>query len=142
MCAKDKTKQDSSQQLIDMLNQALTIEYSMMIHYPRLARAIRDKDSRRVFESLGQDSNRHGDVISKIICELGGQPDWSIEPAPDDTDMVAIIETQLEKEKFALHMHKQCVGLAKTLAHREKLCKLVKEEQGHIKDLENILSNL
>ena len=142
MCAKDKTNRDSSQQLINMLNEVLSIEYSMMTHYPRLARAIRDKDSRVIFESLGRDSNRHGDVISKIIWELGGEPDWTIEPPPDDTDMVVIIEKQLEKEKFALHMHKQCVGLAKTLSHREKLKKLVEEEQWHIKTVENILSNL
>ena len=58
------------------------------------------------------------------------------------SDMAALLNEQLEKEKFALAAHKQCIGLAGNLSHREKLANMAKDEQRHITSVEKMLSRL
>ena len=142
MGKNDKEVQANRAKLIGLLNQILQIEYSFMIHYPRLARALRSEEARSILEELGRDSTRHGNVVSGIIEELGGKAEWSFEPAPDGTDMAAVLRKQLEKEELASQLHQQCVELSSSLSHREKLNALVKDEKWHMKAVETAISKL
>ena len=40
----DKKKATADSKLLDLLNQTLELEYTLLIHYPRIASAIQDAD--------------------------------------------------------------------------------------------------
>ena len=63
---------NKSSKLIELLNQALHIEYSMILHYPRLASSIEDEETKKLVLELGLASTTHADVVARAIRELGG----------------------------------------------------------------------
>jgi bacterioferritin len=134
--AKDNSK------LPDLLNRALALEYTLIVHYPRIASAIRDAETKRLAQSLGTASADHFDAVSNTITELGGTPVWSFEPFPGDMDLKRIFQIQLEKEKLALDLHRQIAGIFTDLSLRKKFERLSREELDHIETAEKILSRL
>ena len=139
----DKTKSTANPQLLDVLNQTLELEYTLIIHYPRIAEAIRDRETKQLALSLGTASISHFDTVSKAITKLGGVPRWSFEPFPHGTNLRNIFEVQLEKEKLALKLHQQIAGMTSdNFSLRDKFSKLSSEEGSHIQTVEKILSRL
>ena len=129
-------------ELKSVLNRALTLEYTLIIHYPRLAAMIPDEATRKLASELGSASIKHADVVANAIIRLGGKPDWSFEPFPAKVDLVDIFQTQLGKEKTALELHRQSAYLVADSALREKFEDIAKEEESHIKMVQDILERL
>jgi rubrerythrin len=125
-----------------LLNQALRLEYSLIVHYPRLANTIKDEETRKLVLELGSASIRHADVVANTITQLGGEPDWSMELYPDEMDTVEIFQTQLEKEKLALKLHRESADLVPSNSLQVKLSTLAREEEQHIQIVNRILSRL
>jgi bacterioferritin (cytochrome b1) len=129
-------------ELKSILNRALTLEYTLIIHYPRLAAMIPDEATRKLASELGSASIKHADIVANAIIRLGGKPDWSFEPFPEKVDLVSIFQTQLGKEKTALELHRQSAYLVADSALREKFEDIAKEEESHIKMVQDILERL
>ena len=138
----EETSQQPSQRLVDLLNQALRLEYSLIVHYPRLASTIKDEEIRKLVLELGKASIHHADVVANTITQLGAEPDWSMELYPDDMGTVEIFQTQLEKEKLALKLHRENADLVPSSSLQVKLSALAKEEEQHIQIVNRILSRL
>jgi len=130
------------EQVNAILNKALTLEYTLIVHYPRIASMIKDQETRNLANELGRASVKHADVVANAIIRLGGQPEWSFEFFPEQGDLVAIFETQLEKEKLALDLHHQSAALVTIAGLREQFEEIAKEEESHIKTVEKILRRL
>jgi rubrerythrin len=75
-------------ELKSVLNRALTLEYTLIIHYPRLAAMIPDEATRKLASELGSASIKHADIVANAIIRLGGKPDWSFEPFPAKVNLV------------------------------------------------------
>lgn len=138
----NKKTEDDTKRLLDNLNEALGIEYSMIIHYPRLVNILKDKETRELVNKLGTDSLRHVDIVAKAINELGGEPNWAFEPFPDEIDFIRIFQEQLRSEELALKLHRQNASLAPSLALREIFKNVANDEENHIEIVRNILSRL
>ena len=139
---KDDKTEGTSNKLMGLLNQALRLEYSLIVHYPRLANTIKDEETRKLVLELGSASIRHADVVANTITQLGGEPDWSIELYPEDMETVEIFQTQLGKEKLALKLHRESADLVPSSSLQAKLSTLAREEEQHIKIVNRILSRL
>ena len=137
-----KKKVIGSPELLGLLNQTLELEYTLIIHYPRIASAIRDQETKQLAQSLGTASIAHADTVAKAITRLGGTPHWSFGSFPTEMDLKKIFEGQLEKEKLALKLHQQIVGMITDYSIRNDFIKLPKEEESHIKTVEEILTRL
>jgi len=142
MAKKDSIATGNLPELLELLNQILKLEYSLIIHYPRLASAIKDESARKRALQLGSASVHHADTVAKAISKLGGKPYWSFEPFPEESDMLKIFQRQLEKEKLALQLHRQSAYLMMDALLRDKVDQLAKEEESHIQTVEYILSRL
>jgi rubrerythrin len=142
MDKKDDKTEETSNKLMGLLNQALRLEYSLIVHYPRLANTIKDEETRKLVLELGSASIRHADVVANTITQLGGEPDWSIELYPEDMETVEIFQTQLEKEKLALKLHRESADLVPSSSLQVKLSNLAREEEQHIQIVNRILSRL
>jgi bacterioferritin (cytochrome b1) len=128
--------------ILDILNRALRLEYSLIIHYPRINMAIHDKDLKNMVKTLGVMSIKHADVVADAITSLGGTPEWSFEPAPEEIDLKSIFQIQLGKEKLALQLHSECSKLFSDMSLKTQFETLAMQEEGHIKIVEDILSRL
>jgi bacterioferritin len=138
----EKTKLAPNRELLDVLNQTLELEYTLIIHYPRIAEAIRDQETKQLAQSLGTASIGHADTVAKAITRLGGTPHWSFGSFPIEMNLTKIFEVQLEKEKLALKLHQQIVGMITDYSIRNDFIRLPKEEESHIKTVEKILTRL
>jgi bacterioferritin len=138
----DKKKATADPKLLDLLNQTLELEYTLIIHYPRIASAIQDAEAKQLAQSLGTASVVHFDTVTNAITKLGGVPRWSFEPFPDELDLKKIFQIQLEKEKLALKLHRQIAGMCTDFSLRDKFSELSKEEGLHIQTVEKIISRL
>jgi len=142
MDKKDEKTEEASESLMDRLNRALRLEYSLIVHYPRLANSIKDAETRKLVLELGSASIHHADVVANTITQLGGEPDWSLEFYPEDMDMVEIFQTQLEKEKLALQLHRESADMVPSSSLAKELSALANEEEQHIQTVNRILSRL
>jgi rubrerythrin len=129
-------------ELKSVLNRALTLEYTLIVHYPRLAAMIPDETTRKLVSELGSASIKHADIVASAIIRLGGKPNWSFESFPAEVDLVSIFRTQLGKEKTALELHRQTAYLVADSALKEKFEGIAKEEEFHIKTVQSILERL
>ena len=138
----DKKKTNPDPKLLGLLNQTLELEYTLIIHYPRIASAIQDAETKQLAQSLGAASITHFDTVTNAITKLGGVPRWSFEPFPHEVNIKKIFQIQLEKERLALKLHHQIAGMTLDFSLRDKFSELAKEEGLHIQTVEKILSRL
>ena len=137
-----RKKVTGSPELLNLLEQTLELEYTLIIHYPRIASAIRDNETKQLAVSLGTASIGHADIVAHAIIKLGGTPHWSFGSFPTQMDLTKIFQGQLEKEKLALKLHQQIIGLTTDSSLRDKFSGMAKEEESHVKTVEKILSRL
>jgi rubrerythrin len=130
------------QELLGTLNQALRAEYSMIIHYPRIASSIKDAEIKELVVSLGIASIKHADKVASAINKLGGEARWSFEGLPDEEDLVKIFRTQLGKENLALELHRKSASLVNDFSLRRQFEEIADEEKVHIDIVNNIITKL
>ena len=135
-------KEKKSSQIVDLLNQALKLEYSIIISMPRIASWIKDEETRDMAQILGNASVKHADTVADAISTLGGNPEWAFEAPPVGKDLVEIFEKQLDKEKIARQLHQESANLIQDGVLKLKFERLVKDEEGHIQIVNNILTRL
>jgi bacterioferritin len=128
--------------LLTKLNQALRLEYSLIIHYPRLAQLVQDKEAKKLIQELGIASINHADVVASLIGKWGGKPDWGFELFPDDKEVPEILQIQLTREKAALKLHQESAELLPADPDGSSMETLAKEEEAHIHTVNRILSRL
>ena len=142
MANKASSTMVSVSQALELLNQVLKLEYSMIVHYPRLASAIEDVEIRKLALQLGSASVHHADTVAKAISRLGGTPRWSFEPFPEEPDIIEIFRVQLEKEQTAERLHHQCVALVDDPSLSQRLKEIAEEEHFHVRIVNDILAKL
>jgi bacterioferritin (cytochrome b1) len=126
-------------QVLDVLNQSLSVEYSMILQYPAINKKIHDPDIKSMVNILVSFSIKHADTVASAIKSLGGTPHWTFEDPPSEVDLKKLFHKQLEKEKLALKLHSDGVHIVLDKAWRTRFEAMAKQELEHIKLVENIL---
>ena len=95
-----------------LLNQALLVEYSFILNYPRiidrlvLYDKIEDEQLVADIDRLGSESLKHFNDAVKLIEKLGGEPTWQLGIVERLDNAEKLLAQQLEKEKKALELYK------------------------------------
>ena len=133
---------EARQGVIDILARALEVEYQIIIHSPRVAKMMPDKQLELKVELLGQDSIRHADIVAATITKLGSIPPFpSFTPLPEPLNLKDFFKKQLVLEKLALDLHSQAAeSVGDDLA--PSLRQLAEQERWHIRIVEEILSRI
>jgi rubrerythrin len=142
MKIEKEKKTAQSAEILELLKQALKLEYSIIIHMPRIASTIKDEKTREMAQELGTASVKHADIVADAISSMGGIPEWGFEPVPMGKDLVEIFEIQLEKEKQAQQLHEKSASLIKDRDLKLKFKQLASDEEGHAKIVNDILVRL
>jgi len=95
--------------LIELLNEALQIEYTDVFLYPRQAERIKEKEISEKFERFGRMELRHADTIAIEIQKLGGQPNWDFAPIVLKESMDEILLDHLERERKAMQFFSKLI---------------------------------
>ncbi len=135
-------KPAKSLQVLDLLSRALKLEYSIIIHMPRIASSIKDEETRDMALTLGNASIKHADTVANAISALGGNPEWAFEAVPVGEDLVEIFEQQLDKEKLARQLHQESASLIPDRVLKLRFAQLARDEEEHIQIVNDILVRL
>jgi bacterioferritin len=142
MGRKEDKADKNQQEIINLLNQVLNLEYSMIIHYPRIASTIQDEEIKNLVLKLGSDSMGHADIVANAVIKLGGKPVWSFESLAERFDHLDVFQTQLEREKFAKQSYEKCASMVMDNSLYARFNELAKQEAEHVHIVEKVLSKL
>lgn len=136
-----KTAQPDYSQVIDLLNRVLSLEYSIIIHLPRISGVFKDRDFRDKALYLSSASVKHADEVAQAIETLGGKAEWNFESFPDDGNLVKMFEIQVDKERLAHQLHLECVRLLPE-GFKPKFRQIAAEEEWHEQVAQEVLDYL
>jgi len=140
--AKPKAPAPEHREIIDLLNRVLKLEYTIVIHLPRISAAFHDREVRDKVLHLSSASVKHADAVATTIEQLGGKPEWDFEPFPDDGDLVKMFEVQVTKEQEARRLHLECARLAPSPVLKDQFRHMAKDEDWHTAVARDILAYL
>lgn len=136
---------------VDTLNNLLKGEEMAITSYSKFIHEASDDSLEKQFKEIQKDHNKHSELISERIIELGGTPKYGTGMAGIMSDVKYAFEsvggrTNHEILKDAWHGEDQGVALAEKIADGkldEKSLKLVHDiiqvDHDHIKSLEKLL---
>ena len=118
-------------EIITLLNRVLKLEYTIVIHLPRISAAFHDREIRDKVLHLSSASVKHADAVATAIEQLGGKPEWDFEPYPDDGYLINMFTLQVAKEQEAHRLHLECARLAPSPTLKDLFRHMAKDEDWH-----------
>jgi len=118
MAEADRITEDSKKLIVGLLNEAMQVEYGVILNYPRILDRIvhmdqvQSQDFADSVERLGRDSFRHATVVAKLIEDLGGEPAWDMVVIDRMIDVESMLVEQLGKEKLMTSVYKEARQIA------------------------------
>lgn len=128
--------------LIELLNEALSQEYSDVFLYPREAKTIEDKKVAEKFEQFGAMEIRHADIISLKLLELSEKPTWDFTLLKGGFSLKEILEYHRDAEKKSILLYNKCIEATDDDNFKIVLMGIKSDEESHAKYVEEALKNL
>ncbi len=128
-----------SQELINLLNQALKMEYSDIFLYPRHSDLFQNHPFiRELFQNFSQMEVRHADIIAQEISKLGGSPVWDFRLLTGQKSKKDVVDWHLANEHAAIKHYEQCIRAANDKRLKDVLDGIRVEETIHQAALEKL----
>jgi bacterioferritin len=133
------------EQLIDLLNKDLGLEYTAMVQYAQHQGVLKGAMYQSMAKELAvhaQEELQHAITLASQIDYLGGVPTVDMPPARTSEDNVAMLEQDLDGENDAIARYSARIGQAEklNLYHlAQQLRNILAVEQEHAMDLEQAL---
>ncbi len=129
-------------ELIDILNEAVSLEYTAAIQYNQHSMLVAGRD-KRLFEDLFKDSSResfgHAKMWGDRIVYLGGTPKTEIGVIHQSMDVTEMLQMDLEVERRAVELYTRAHRACRHEPTRYMLENHILDED---KDVEEILKLL
>jgi bacterioferritin len=96
--------------VIDLLNEALAIEYSAVIQYIQFAALVQGADRqlyKEIFEGSSKESREHAQIVSDLIVSIGGTPTIETAHIRQTTEAKEMLEQGLATEREALDTYQK-----------------------------------
>jgi bacterioferritin len=148
---------DSSDELIDLLQDARNDELETVINYQTNALVLSGIEAQEVADSLSEDVEEelgHAEEIGERISLLGGQPRGSadletsqegLQPPAESTDVRTVIEGVIEAESDAVATYEALIEAAEDAGDpvtEDLATELLADEQEHLAEFEGFLEGL
>jgi len=134
------------QELIDLLNQDLSWEYTAMLQYVQHSGVLTGAEYGDITKEIkihAQEELQHALILVDQIDYMGGVPTAEVlYPAKTSQDNQGMLQQDLEGEEDAIRRYKERieqVEAVKELALAQKLREILAMEQEHAMDLKNAL---
>ncbi len=135
----------TKEQLIDLLNRDLGLEYTAMVQYVQHQGVLKGAMYQSIAKELevhAQEELQHAITLASQIDYLGGVPTVDMPPAKISGDNVTILQQDLDGENDAIARYIARIGQAEklNLYHlAQQLRNILAVEQEHAMDLEQAL---
>lgn len=145
---------DINHELIDMLNEALKLEYQAQIQYLTHAELVQGLYAEPIiarFRELAGDEAKHAEKFRTLIADyLDGEPCMAMAPAHPANEVTAMLNINLHDEQTAVDFYKTIYK--KIVTHKEDLPyayerlehdvrHIIMEELEHMVELKILLGN-
>ncbi len=130
---------DVKRELIELLNDALLLEYSDVFLYPREAKTVEDKEISEKFGLFGLMEVRHADIVSMKLLELGEKPAWNFKLLEGGLSFEDMVKYHLDKEKEMISAYSECIEATDDDNFKIVLRGIKADEELHLKFIEVIL---
>jgi bacterioferritin len=135
-----------TQAVIDQFNVCLKMEYAAVVQYHQHSFLLRGLDRVQYlefFEEAGEEALGHAKLLGSKIVSLGGTPTVERGEVKQSTDLVEMLQQNLELERAALDAYHVALGLAQEhVALRNYLEDQIMTEQDDVWNLEKILADV
>jgi bacterioferritin len=135
-----------TQAVIDQFNVCLKAEYAAVVQYHQHSFLLRGLDRVQYlefFEEAGQEALGHARLLGSKIVSLGGVPTVERGEVRQSTDLIEMLQQDLELEQGALDAYHVALELAQEhVALRNYLEDQIMTEQDDVWNLEKILADV
>lgn len=132
------TKED----LIRLLNQALSAEYGALWLLPQHMGQVEDEELRRQLHLIADMELEHAEKSVKMIYQLGGKPNADLPQLRPRQGLRAILEAHIEGERQSIALYRQGAQLAEDPGMKAMLEEMRRDEEGHQRLLERAMARL
>lgn len=135
----------TKEQLIELLNKDLALEYTAMIQYTQHQGVLKGAMYQSIQKELiihAQEELQHATILASQIDYLGGVPTVEVPPPRTSDDSVTMLQQDLEGENDAIARYITRIAQAEelNLYHlAQQLRNILAVEQEHAMDLEQAL---
>jgi bacterioferritin len=130
------------EELIAILNEAITLEYTATVQYNQHSMLLTGRD-KVLFEDLFKDSAKeslgHAKMWGDRITYLGGVPRGEVGPIFQSSDVMEMIEKDLEIEKRAVEIYTRAHRVCKHEPTRYMLENHILDEDKDVEELQKLL---
>lgn len=135
-----------TQAVIDQFNVCLKLEYTAVVQYHQHSFLLRGLDRLQYLDFLeeaGVEALGHAKLLGSKIVSLGGVPSVEVGEVKQSTDLVEMLELDLELERAAVAAYHVALDLAQDhVALRNYLEDQIMTEQDDVWNLEKILRDV
>lgn len=132
-------------ELIKVLNEAVSLEYTAAIQYNQHSMLLTGRD-KLLFEDLFKDSSKeslgHAKMWGDRIVYLGGIPKAEIGAIRQSTDVNEMLEMDLEVEKRAVELYSRARSICKHEATGYMLENHILDEDKDVEELQKLLGKV
>ncbi len=132
-------------ELISVLNEAVSLEYTASIQYNQHSMLLTGRD-RRLFEDLFKDHSReslnHAKIWGDRIVYLGGVPKAEVGTIRQSTDLTEMLEMDLEIEKKAVEVYSRAHKVCKHEPTLYMLENHILDEDKDVEELQKLLGKV
>src|SRR2546425_952241 len=96
--------------VVDLLNEALSIEYSAVIQYIQSAALIQGPDRqiyKEIFEESSKESREHAQIVSDLIVSIGGTPTIETAHIRQAAEAKEMLQQALATEREAMETYQK-----------------------------------
>lgn len=132
-------------ELIGILNEALTLEYTATVQYNQHSMLLTGRDRllfADLFEEHSKESLGHAKLWGERIVYLGGVPRGEVGPIFQSTDVVQMLEKDLEIERRAVEIYTRAHRVCKHEPTKYMLENHILDEDKDVEELQKLLGKV
>ncbi|HEX7861955.1 MAG TPA: ferritin-like domain-containing protein [Verrucomicrobiae bacterium] len=133
------------QELIDILNEAISLEYTATVQYNQHSMLLTGRD-KVLFEDLFKDAAKeslgHAKMWGDRIVYLGGVPKGEVGSIFQSSDVMEMIEKDLEIERRAVEIYTRAHRVCKHEPTRYMLENHILDEDKDVEELQKLLGKV
>lgn len=133
------------QELIAILNEAITLEYTATVQYNQHSMLLTGRDKvlfEDIFKDAAKESLGHAKMWGDRIVYLGGVPKGEVGPIFQSSNVMEMIEKDLEIEKRAVEIYTRAHRVCKHEPTRYMLENHILDEDKDVEELQKLLGKV
>jgi rubrerythrin len=129
-------------ELIDILNQAIEVEYGALFLMPQHLARLEDEEVAASLREACGDELEHAEVTARLILQLGGLPRGDFKLLKPMSSAAEMLRCHIAGEKRVIELYQRALAKARSPQHQQILRKLLADEQSHQRIFNRLLGEL